>query len=93
MCVCVCVCVISRQLYNGVFNQSFEEYKQYGKRLLRIFSAQAQDIYSVIPVYIHYVMFDSQNILLYICKQYINIICHMLQQEILLQIQRYLNSL
>jgi len=37
-----------------------------------MFSAQARDIYSTIPVYIHYVMSHSQNIILYICKQYIN---------------------
>jgi len=33
-----------------------------------MFNAQVQDIYSVIPVYIHYVMFQSQNIILEICK-------------------------
>ena len=70
-------------MYSRVFNWSCEEYKQYGTRPLRMFSAQAQVIYSVIPVYIHYVMFGSKNILLYICKQYINIIFHILQQEIL----------
>jgi hypothetical protein len=44
-----------------------------------MFSAQAQDIYSLIPINIYYVMFRSQNILLYICKKYINIINHVLQ--------------
>jgi len=56
---------------NRVFNYSFKEYRQYRKRILRMFSAQAQGIY---PVYIHYLMSHSQNIILYICKQYINII-------------------
>jgi len=28
---------------------------------MRMFSAQAQDTYSVIPKYIHYEMFHSQN--------------------------------
>jgi hypothetical protein len=37
-----------------------------------MFSAQARDIYCTIPVYIHYVMSHSQNIILDIYKQYIN---------------------
>ena len=42
-------------------NTAFVEYKQYRTRLLKIFSAQAQDIYSIIPLYIHYVMSQPQN--------------------------------
>jgi len=47
-----------------------------------MFSEQAQDIYSLIPINIRYVTFHSQNILLYICRQYINILSHALQQNI-----------
>jgi len=41
---------------------------------LRKFSAQARNIYSIIPIYVYYVLSHSQNIIPYICKQYINII-------------------
>jgi len=51
-------------LYNGaIFAGNVSNYfsTAYGistvqNRILRMFNAQAQDIYSIIPIYIHYVM-------------------------------------
>jgi len=52
---------------------NFAEYQQCRTRPLRIFSLQAQDIYSQIADYFHYLMSYSQNNILYICKQCIKI--------------------
>ena len=57
-----------------------------------MFSAQAQVIYSVIPVYIHDVMYNYQKTILYICIKYVNIISHTLQMEILHYFERRLQS-
>ena len=57
-----------------------------------MFSAQAQVIYSVIPVYIHDVMYNYQKTILYICIKYVTIISHTLQMEILHYFERRLQS-
>jgi len=63
-----------QELYKKLFKLNFAEYQQCRTRPLRIFSLQAQDIYSKIANYVHYLMSHLQNSILYICKQCIKII-------------------
>jgi len=62
-----------RNFHRNCVNRTYGIY-QSRTRILRKFSAQARNIYLIIPNYIHYVMSHSKNILKYICKQYISII-------------------
>jgi hypothetical protein len=58
--------------YNIEFIQSVTEYTTRLTLILRMSSAQAQDMRYITAVYIHYVTFRSQYILLYVRTKYVN---------------------
>jgi hypothetical protein len=64
--------IFDADFYNSEFIQSVTEYKICITWILRMSSAQAQYMRYITAVYIHYVTFHSQYILLYVRTQHVN---------------------
>jgi hypothetical protein len=66
-------CVIfDADFYNREFIESVTEYKKRMTWILRMSSAQAQEVRYITAVYIHYVTLRSQYILLHVRTQHVN---------------------